>query len=63
VRKSELQRAQEPLDWKPRIMLKDGLPRTITYFDKLPSDQNLRAVHCGVVGLSKSAILLSKAAP
>lgn len=49
---------KELLDWKPRIMLKDGLARAITYFDKLLSDQNLRAVHCGAVGLSKSAILL-----
>ena len=42
-RRPEISRAQDLLDWKPRTMLKDGLARTITYFDQLLSDQKLRA--------------------
>jgi UDP-glucuronate decarboxylase len=42
-RRPEISRAQDLLDWKPRTMLKDGLARTITYFEQLLSDQKLRA--------------------
>src|SRR5260221_2409235 len=42
-RRPDICRAQELLDWKPRTMLKDGLARTIAYFDQLLSDQKLRA--------------------
>ncbi len=42
-RRPDILRAQELLDWKPRTMLKDGLARTIAYFDQLLSDQKLRA--------------------
>jgi UDP-glucuronate decarboxylase len=42
-RRPDISRAQDLLDWKPRTMLKDGLARTITYFDQLLSDQKLRA--------------------
>jgi UDP-glucuronate decarboxylase len=42
-RRPDISRAQDLLDWKPRTMLKDGLARTITYFDELLSDQKLRA--------------------
>jgi UDP-glucuronate decarboxylase len=42
-RRPDISRAQELLDWKPRTMLKDGLARTIAYFDQLLSDQKLRA--------------------
>ena len=35
--------AQEVLDWKPRTPLKEGLGSTIAYFDRLLSDQKLRA--------------------
>src|SRR4029077_11343549 len=38
----DISRAQELLDWKPRMMLKDGLARTIAYFERLLSDQKLR---------------------
>jgi UDP-glucuronate decarboxylase len=31
------------LDWQPGIALKDGLIRTIAYFEELLSDQDLRA--------------------
>src|SRR5712664_1762093 len=42
-RRPDISRAQDLLDWKPRTMLKDGLARTIAYFDQLLSDQKLRA--------------------
>ena len=42
-RNPDISRAQDLLDWKPRTMLKDGLARTITYFEQLLSDQKLRA--------------------
>jgi UDP-glucuronate decarboxylase len=41
-RRPDISRAQDLLDWKPRTMLKDGLTRTIAYFDRLLSDQKLR---------------------
>jgi UDP-glucuronate decarboxylase len=42
-RRPDISRAQDLLDWKPRTMLKNGLVRTIAYFDQLLSDQKLRA--------------------
>jgi UDP-glucuronate decarboxylase len=42
-RRPDIARAQDLLDWKPRTMLRDGLARTIAYFDQLLSDQKLRA--------------------
>jgi UDP-glucuronate decarboxylase len=42
-RRPDISRAQDLLDWKPRTMLRDGLARTIAYFDQLLSDQKLRA--------------------
>jgi UDP-glucuronate decarboxylase len=42
-RRPDISRAQELLDWKPRTMLKEGLTRTIAYFNQLLSDQKLRA--------------------
>ena len=42
-RQPELSRARELLGWSPRTALKDGLVPTITYFDRLLADQNLRA--------------------
>ena len=41
-RRPDISRAQDLLDWKPRTMLKDGLTRTVAYFDQLLSDQKLR---------------------
>jgi UDP-glucuronate decarboxylase len=41
-RRPDISRAQDLFDWKPRTMLKDGLARTIAYFDQLLSDQKLR---------------------
>jgi hypothetical protein len=37
---TEQQIVVELLDWKPRIMLKEGLASTIAYFDELLSDQS-----------------------
>ena len=42
-RRPDISRAQELLDWKLRTLFKDGLMRTIAYFDELLSDQKLRA--------------------
>jgi UDP-glucuronate decarboxylase len=42
-RRPDIARAQDLLDWKPRTMLRDGLARTIAYFDQLLADQKLRA--------------------
>ena len=41
-RQPDISRAQDLLDWKPRMMLKDGLACTIAYFERLLSDQKLR---------------------
>jgi UDP-glucuronate decarboxylase len=41
-RRPDISRAQDLLDWKPRTMLKDGLLRTIAYFDQLLTDRKLR---------------------
>ena len=42
-RQPDISRAQDLLGWKPQIALKDGLTRTIKYFDRLLSNQELRA--------------------
>jgi UDP-glucuronate decarboxylase len=42
-RRPDISRAWDLLDWKPHVMLKDGLVRTVAYFDELLSDQKLRA--------------------
>jgi len=42
-RQPDISRAEDLLSWKPRTMLKDGLVNTIAYFDRLLSDQKLRA--------------------
>jgi UDP-glucuronate decarboxylase len=42
-RRPDISRAEDLLSWKPRTMLKDGLVNTIAYFDRLLSDQKLRA--------------------
>ena len=41
-RQPDIARAQDLLGWKPHIALKDGLNRTIVYFDKLLSNHELR---------------------
>jgi UDP-glucuronate decarboxylase len=42
-RQPDISRANELLDWKPRIPLKEGLVKTIAYFEELLADQDLRA--------------------
>ena len=42
-RNPDISRAQDLLDWKPRTMLKDGLTSTIVHFNRLLSDNKLRA--------------------
>ncbi|MBA3069943.1 MAG: SDR family oxidoreductase [Hyphomonas sp.] len=38
-RKPNIEKAQEILGWEPRIQLRDGLTKTIAYFDNLLSDR------------------------
>ena len=42
-RRPEISRARTVLDWTPRTPLKDGLNRTIKYFDRVLADQGTRA--------------------
>jgi len=42
-RRPDIAKANDVLDWAPRTPLRDGLMRTIAYFDELLSDQSLHA--------------------
>jgi UDP-glucuronate decarboxylase len=42
-RQPDISRASDLLSWRPEMPLKEGLARTIAYFDELLSDQGLRA--------------------
>jgi len=42
-RRPDVSRAQELLAWAPRTRLRDGLIRTISYFEKLLSENEVRA--------------------
>jgi UDP-glucuronate decarboxylase len=42
-RRPDISKANDALDWAPRTPLRDGLMRTIAYFDELLSDQSLHA--------------------
>ena len=42
-RQPDISRAKELLNWQPRIALKDGLIKTVAYFEELLSDRDLRA--------------------
>jgi UDP-glucuronate decarboxylase len=42
-RQPDISRAQELLGWKPRVALKEGLTKTVEYFERLLSDNALRA--------------------
>ena len=42
-RQPDVARAKEALDWTPRTPLRDGLVPTISYFDRLLADQQVRA--------------------
>jgi len=41
-RRPDISRAQEQLSWAPKIPLKEGLTRTIAYFDKLLGEAGVR---------------------
>jgi UDP-glucuronate decarboxylase len=42
-RQPDISRANDLLSWRPRTPLKEGLARTIAYFEKLLMDQDVRA--------------------
>jgi len=42
-RQPDISRAREVLDWEPTVALDEGLRRTITYFDDLLSNNEVRA--------------------
>ena len=46
-RRPDISRAQEHLSWAPRTPLKEGLKRTIAYFDYLLSEAGLRETLVG----------------
>ena len=41
-RRPDISQAQEQLSWTPRMPLKEGLTRTVAYFDKLLSESSVR---------------------
>ena len=43
-RRPDISRAQELLSWAPRTQLKEGLMRTIAYFETLLGENNMRAI-------------------
>jgi UDP-glucuronate decarboxylase len=42
-RRPDISKAQDVLSWSPRTPLKDGLKRTVAYFEELLRDQAVRA--------------------
>ena len=42
-RQPDISLAQKLLDWKPHVALKQGLVKTVEYFEELLSDKALRA--------------------
>ena len=48
-RRPDISKAHELLSWAPRTQLKDGLKRTIAYFEELLSDQFVRSQLTGAV--------------
>ena len=42
-RQPDISRAQERLGWQPRVPLKEGLTKTIAYFEQLLADTAVRA--------------------
>jgi UDP-glucuronate decarboxylase len=42
-RQPDISRANDLLGWKPHVQLKEGLTKTIAYFERLLADQGLRA--------------------
>jgi UDP-glucuronate decarboxylase len=46
-RRPDISQANQLLSWTPRISLKDGLIKTIAYFDELLKDDGVRAMLTG----------------
>ena len=46
-RRPDISKAQDVMSWSPTTMIKDGLVRTIAYFEQLLSDRNLRELVAG----------------
>jgi UDP-glucuronate decarboxylase len=46
-RRPDISRAHDLLGWAPKVALKDGLKRTIAYFEKLLSEHGVRALLAG----------------
>ena len=46
-RRPDISKAQELLSWAPRTPLKEGLVRTVAYFEKLLGEKNLRVALAG----------------
>ena len=42
-RRPDISRAQHVLNWAPRTPLREGLKRTIAYFDRMLSEQNVES--------------------
>jgi UDP-glucuronate decarboxylase len=42
-RRPDISRAQETLNWSPRISLDEGLKKTVAYFEKMLHDESIRA--------------------
>ena len=48
-RQPDISKAQELLSWRPRTELKDGLKRTISFFDKLLSEKGIKEITAGAL--------------
>jgi UDP-glucuronate decarboxylase len=46
-RRPDISRAHDLLGWAPKVALKDGLKRTIAYFEKLLTENGMRALLAG----------------
>jgi UDP-glucuronate decarboxylase len=49
-RRPDISRAQDLLSWSPHTQLKEGLIRTIAYFEKLLGENGVRAVLTASLG-------------
>jgi UDP-glucuronate decarboxylase len=52
-RRPDVSTAQSVLDWSPRTSLKEGLKTTISYFEKLLGDQNIRTMLVNAAQVSR----------
>jgi UDP-glucuronate decarboxylase len=54
-RRPDISQAQELLNWRPTVMLTEGLQRTIAYFEELHSGQGKRVRESGPIARPRSA--------